>query len=78
MPAGSVEGVNAPMVTNKLKDPTKWQTFNTCLVERGQADICFPTDFYFLQHAYHQITGKKAQVYKNDEFMKLFALDTWC
>ena len=48
MPAGSIEGLNAPMVTNKLKDPTQWKTFNTCLVDRGSADICFPTDFYFL------------------------------
>ena len=66
------------MVTHKLKDPQKWKTFETYLVERGAADICFPTDFFFLQHAYQQITGKQAQVYKNEEFMNLFALDSWC
>lgn len=60
MPPGSIEGVNAPMVTHKLKDPTQWKTFDTCLVERGSADICYPTDFYFLQHAYKQITGKQS------------------
>ena len=48
------------MVTHKLKDPEKWKTYDNYLVDRGAADICFPTDFYFLQHAYQQITGKQA------------------
>jgi hypothetical protein len=69
MPRGSVQGENAPMVTHKLKDPTEWTTYETYLCERGHADICFPTDFYFLQHAYQQITGHQAQVYKTKEFV---------
>jgi hypothetical protein len=67
--SGCLKGVNAPMVTHKLKDPTKWETFDTYLTPRGHADICFPTDFFFLQQAYTYITGKEAQVYKNKEFV---------
>ena len=52
MPKNSIKGINAPLVTNKLKDPTKWTTFDSYLVERGAADICFPVDFHFLRHAY--------------------------
>ena len=51
-PRNSIRGINAPLITNKLKDPTKWQTYDTYLVERGAADICFPVDFHFLRHAY--------------------------
>lgn len=57
---GCLKGVNAPMVTHKLKDPTQWTTYDNYLVERGHADICFPTDFFFLQHAYKHITGKSS------------------
>ena len=51
-----LKGGNAPLVTNKLQGPTEWENFNTYLVPRGAADICFPTDFQYLQHAYQQIT----------------------
>jgi hypothetical protein len=54
---GSLKGINAPMVTHKLKDPTDWKTYDSYLCERGHADICFPSDFFFLQHAYTKITG---------------------
>ena len=62
---GSIKGLNAPVVTHKLKDPTAWTTYESYLCERGHADICVPTDFYFLQHAYQHITKRQAQVYKN-------------
>lgn len=74
---GSIRGINAPVVTHKLRDPTKWETFDHYLIERGYADICFPTDFYFLQHAYNHITGQTAQVYKNTEFMEQFSMEKW-
>ena len=45
---GGIKGINSPMVTHKLKDPTAWNTYDSYLCERGHADICFPTDFYFL------------------------------
>lgn len=58
MPRVSVKGINAPIVTNKLSKPSNWETFNTYMVPRGQADICFPSDFYFLSHAYSKIAKK--------------------
>jgi hypothetical protein len=45
---GCIKGINAPMVTHKLKDPSEWSTYDNYLCERGHADICFPSDFYFL------------------------------
>jgi len=52
MPKNSIKGINAPLITNKLKDPTEWQTYDSYLIERGAADICYPVDFHFMQHAY--------------------------
>lgn len=77
-PRNSIKGINAPLVTTKLKDPTQWQTFDSYLVRRGAADICFPVDFGFLQHAYQQITGRHARVHKTAEFVDLYALKSWC
>ena len=51
--------------------------YDTYLIPRGHADIYFPTDFYFLQHAYQEICGRPAQVYKNKEFMEMYALESW-
>jgi len=65
MPRGSIQGITAPMVTHKLRDPTEWTTYGSYLVPRGQADICFPSDFNFLQHAYGKLTSKNAYIYKN-------------
>ena len=77
MPRGSIQGQNAPVVTHKLKDPSDWLTYSSYLIDRGHADICFPSDFFFLQHAYGQITGKKAQIYKTSDFVSTFSLETW-
>jgi hypothetical protein len=74
MPRKSIKGTNAPLVTNKLKDPTQWETYDTYLIPRGEADICFPVDFNFLKHAYQKITGLQAEIYKSSEFAELFAL----
>ena len=65
------------MVTHKLRDPTEWTTYGSYLVPRGQADICFPSDFNFLQHAYGKLTSKNAYIYKNQEFVDMYALETW-
>ena len=78
MPFKSIKGINAPLVTHKLKDPTKWKTYNHYLVPRGEADICFPVDFFFLKYYYTQITGLSANVYKTKEFMENYALESWC
>lgn len=78
MPKNSLKGINAPLVTNKLKDPTQWDTYETYLLERGAADICYPVDFHFLRHAYQKMTGLPATVYKTSEFVEQFALPSWC
>ena len=69
VPRGSIKGIAAPMVTHKLRDPTKWSTYSSYLVPRGHADICFPTDFHFLQHAYTQISNQNSVIYKNNDFV---------
>ena len=73
----SILGQNAPLITNKLAEPTEWKTYDNYLIPRGAADICFPSDFEFLQHAYENITGQPAAVYKNKEFVDMFALESW-
>ena len=45
MPRNSIKGMNAPLITHKLKDPTKWKTYDSYLLPRGLSDICFPSDF---------------------------------
>ncbi len=77
-PRNSMRGINAPLVTNKLKDPTKWKTYETYLTERGAADICFPVDFNFLKHAYQKISGFQSRVHKTSEFVDQYALSSWC
>ena len=74
MPRNSVKGINAPLVSEKI-DGAK--NFDNYLIPRGHADIYFPSDFFFLQHAYQEICGKPAQVYKNVEFMEVYALESW-
>ena len=69
MPKNSIKGINAPLITNKLKDPTQWETYDTYILPRGEADICFPVDFFFLKHAYDKMTGMNANVYKTSEFV---------
>jgi hypothetical protein len=41
-------GLNAPLVTNKLKEPTEWTQYDHYLIPRGSSDICFPSDFQYL------------------------------
>lgn len=49
MPRGCIKGTNAPLVSQKVNDAVN---FDTYLIPRGHADIYFPSDFFFLQHAY--------------------------
>lgn len=39
MPRKCVQGINAPLVTNKLAAPSDWESFNTYLLPPGTADI---------------------------------------
>jgi hypothetical protein len=44
----SILGVNAPLIQNKLANPTEVNKHDTYLLPRGASDILFPTDFDFL------------------------------
>ena len=72
-----VYGINAPLIAQKLEDPTKQKEFDTFLIERAEADICFPTDFYLLQHMYEKVTNKKGTVFKNKDFVEKYSLQGW-
>ena len=74
MPRGSIRGTNAPLVSEKIEGAVNHDSY---LIPRGHADIYFPSDFFFLQHAYQEICGRKAQVFKNIEFMETYALESW-
>ena len=43
--SNQLKGINAPLVTNQLREPTKWDSYDSYMVPRGLADICFPSDF---------------------------------
>ena len=60
-----------------MEEATEWKEYDSYLIPRGAADICFPSDFDYLQHAYIEITKQPASVYKNKEFIDMFAMDTW-
>lgn len=77
MPKNSIQGINAPLVTDRKEGPSEWDEFDTYLIERGQADICFPTDFNFLRHAASEVFDKTATVMKNNEFFDEYALSSW-
>lgn len=77
MPRKSIRGINAPLITHKLKDPTSWNTFDTYIVERGAADICFPVDFELIKIACKHICRQDAIVYKSSEFISMYSLAGW-
>lgn len=70
-------GVNAPIVSRKLEKSSEKQDFGTYLVERGAADIFFPTDFKLLAEMHYQLFGRKAESMKSYEFMNHFAKEKW-
>lgn len=49
MPKQCVVGQNAPLVSEKIEGAPHKDTY---MIPRGHADIYFPSDFFFLQHAY--------------------------
>ena len=54
MPRGSIQGTNAPLISEKLENAVHKDSY---LIPRGHADIYYPSDFFFLQHAYQEICG---------------------
>lgn len=58
-------GINAPVVSQKLSKSHEKKDFPTYLVNRGEADIFFPTDFRILSHIYTHVCGKKGKALKS-------------
>lgn len=73
----TLNGINGPIVNIKLEKASQWQTYDDYLATPGDVDICFPTDFYFLKHAYRHITNKSPIVYKNEEMVHKYAIQGW-
>jgi len=71
------QGINSPIVSQKLEKSAEKKDFDSYLVSRGIADIFFPTNFRYLRHGYKKITGKRAEIYKTYEFMDLFSKTKW-
>lgn len=58
------EAVNSPIVSKKLRLPHEKEDFESYLVERGQADIFFPTDFNFLRYIVKKELGFDSRIFK--------------
>ena len=72
-----IPGAGAPIVQNKGKLSHEKEEFDTLLVQRGQADIMFPTNFRLLQHTFKTDFHKTGFAYKTHRFMKEHALAKW-
>ncbi|KAL4445616.1 hypothetical protein ABPG74_006167 [Tetrahymena malaccensis] len=70
-------GINAPIVSQKLSKSHEKKDFSTYLVQRGQADIFFPTDFRLLSHLYKQVCNKKGKALKSYQFMDIYSKEKW-
>ncbi|CAK60925.1 unnamed protein product (macronuclear) [Paramecium tetraurelia] len=71
------ESINAPIVSKKLAKPHERLDYESYLVERGVADIFFPTDFNFVQHMVKQILGMDSQIFKAYQFAEQFSQSSW-
>lgn len=61
----------------KGRKPDEKKDFSTYLVDRGAADIFFPTNFELLRIMYERECGKNGQYLKTSEFVKEFSRETW-
>jgi hypothetical protein len=70
-------GINAPVVSQKLTKAHEKRDFKDYLVQRGEADIFFPTNFRLLRQMYKKVSGGRldGEIYKSYEFMKEFSRD---
>ena len=48
-------GLGAPIVSTKGRKPHEKKDFSDYLVERGQADIFFPTNFAFMKFLHRRV-----------------------
>jgi hypothetical protein len=56
----ALQGIHAPIVSRKMRESHEKKDYKDYLVERGEADIFFPTNFNLLQKMYKNISGKKS------------------
>lgn len=73
----SKNGINAPIVSRKLKRSHEKKDFDNYLVQKGEADIFFPTNFELLQKMYLEVCKKKSLSMKSHVFMNEFAKEKW-
>lgn len=55
-----VPGINAPIVSQKGKSSDDKLDFDSILVEQGEADIFFPTDFRLARHMHREVLARPA------------------
>ncbi len=51
----NIKGINAPIVSKKLEKSHEKFDFPDYLVNRGEADIFFPTNFKLLKQMYKEV-----------------------
>lgn len=73
----NLNGIYAPIVSKKLRLSHEKKDFDSYLVEPGEADIFFPTDFELLKKIYKGVCKKKAVTLKTHEFVSEFAKEKW-
>lgn len=66
-------GTGAPIVSWKLKRAHEKKDFPDYLVERGEADIFFPTNFRFMRYLHKKVYKKSSKVMRAFEFTEEFA-----
>ena len=70
-------GTNAPVVSNKLKESWDKQDFDSYLIERGQGDIFFPTDFRLMKRIHEKVKGVNADHMKSYQFIQEYSEKNW-
>ena len=73
----SLEGFNAPTVSTKLEESEAKKDYDSYLVDRGAADIFFPTDFRLLRLMYQTATGKNSLHMKGFDFVDKYSDAKW-
>lgn len=73
----ALTGVFAPTVSTKLEKSDEKRDYENYLVDRGAADIFFPTDFRLLRAMYERVFDRRSEVLKSFEFVERFSEKNW-
>lgn len=73
----SLGGVYAPTVSTKLEKSDEKRDHESYLVDRGAADIFFPTDFRLLRSMYEKVFDKRSEVLKSYDFVEQYSEKNW-